>query len=387
MIRQLFALSAMSIKDVFHRPLLALVTITGVAIMVAAMSALLALGAGLATSGTKNIGPDMAVVVAKGATSDYLGSISRDAVNIVSEAPGVKKGDRGEHLVTPYTALIVDVVTREDQTPANVDLAGIPAESFGRIDGARLTKGRLFRPGLRELVAGRVAGERFEHLKIGERINLRGGLWTVVGEFETDGASSDGGLYGDAETILSAFDRNAYQRVIVQLTSPARFAEFKDALDKDPRLSVDVKPYRQYMQERLGQLTGILNFVGYFIGSIMGAGAFFGILNTMYAAIDARRRELATLRAVGFSNVIILGSVILDALVLVLPGAILGAAVSWILFDGRLGQVSDLAFPMTVTPQIMLFSIVWTLVIGLLGGLVPSIRAVRSSIATALRAA
>jgi putative ABC transport system permease protein len=386
MFKQIAAITAMSLKAIPQRPLSALVTIIGVATMVAVITALLALGAGLTSSGTRNIGPDQAVVLAKGAASDYMGSLSRETVGIVAEAPGVKKDAQGRAFVSPATALVVQVSRQGDHRPADVALVGVLPESFGRIDGSRLTKGRLFRPGLRELVAGRVASRQFEHLQVGDHISLRGSQWTVVGEYESNGSTSENALLGDADTVLSAFGRNAYQNIAVRLNSPADFNRFKESLVNDPRLSVDVKVYRDYIQGQLRQLTTILNFVGYFVGTIMAVGAFFGILNTMYSAVDARRREIATLRAVGFSRFAILVSVTLESLVLALPGAILGAIIAWVLFDGHLGKIDTLAFPIAVTPGLMAVGIVWTLVIGLIGGLAPSIFAARLPIATALRA-
>ncbi len=386
MLKQIAAIMAMSLKGIPQKPLSALVTTTGVATMVAVMTALLALSAGLATSGTKNIGPDMAIVLSKGAAADYLGSIPREAVGIVAEAPDVKKDAQGRAYVAPSVGIVVGVTRKDDNSPDNAVLQGIHLENFGRVDGARLTKGRLFHPGMRELVVGRVASRQFKDLGLGDHLTLRGSQWTVVGEYESSGSISENSMVGDADTVLSAFDRNAYQNIVVRLNSPTDFEHFKDSLTSNPRLSVDVKVFHQYMQDQLQGLTTILNFVGYFIGVIMGIGVFFGILNTMYAAIDARRREIATLRAVGFSRGAILVSIMLESLILSLPGAVIGGLIAWMLFDGHLGQISTLAFPITVTPAIMAFGIVWTLTIGLIGGLAPSIFAARLPIATALRA-
>jgi len=346
---------------------------------------LLAIGAGLTASGTRGIGPDMAVVLAKG-TSDYLGSIPRSAVGVVAEAPGVRKDGEGTAYVMPSASLIVGVTRKDDHGFANATLTGINLQDFGRVGEARLTKGRMFRPGLRELIVGRVASRQFDHLAVGDRITLRGSQWAIVGEFEADGSVIENYMLGDADTVLSAFDRNAYQAVVVRLNSPADFTGFKEALTNDPRLSVDIKPYRQYIESQLQQLTTVLNFVGYFVGTIMGIGVFFGILNMMYSAIDARRREIATLRAVGFNRGAILVSIILESLILAFPGALVGALVAWLLFNQHEGRIGTLAFPITVTPGLMAFGIIWTLAIGLIGGIAPSIFAARLPVATALRA-
>lgn len=387
MFKQISALSAMSLKSIPDRPLAAMVTIFGVAAMVAVMTSLLALGAGLAASSAGKIGPDMAVVLTRGAVNDYMGSIPRDAVSVVAEAPGVKKDAAGRTLVSPTVGLQVNALRKDTREEANVDLVGISAERFGDTSfGNHLTKGRLFKPGLRELVAGQVAAKRYENLQVGDTITLRGSQWTVVGEFAADGSFTEGSLYGDADTVMSAFDRNAYQQIEVQLNSPAEFARFKAAIEGDPRVSLEVKPFRQFIAARMSQLTSVINFVGYFVGTVMAVGAFFGILNTMHAAIDARRREFATLRAVGFGRTGILTAITIESLVLALPGALLGVAMAWLLFDGHLGQIAELAFPIAVTPGIALIGTVFTLVIGLIGGLLPAIMTARQPIATALRA-
>jgi len=385
MIKQTFTVATMLFAGILQRPLSALVTIIGVAAVVAVMTALLALGSGLATSRTKNVGFDMAVVLAEGTASDYLGSIPREVANIVSEAPGVKLDQQGRALVIPKTSLVVTVTRKKGRVPANINLIGLPLKGFGHTDGARLTKGRLFRPGLRELVVGRVANQEFEGLSIGNQINLRGSPWTVVGEYESRGSTVESALIGDADTILPAFDRNGYQNIVVQLRSPSDFDGFRAALMGDPRLSVDVKVYRKYLDDQLRQVTAVLNFFGYFVGTIMGFGAFFGILNTIYTIVDSRRRELSTLRAIGFRNHVIVFAVMLEALALTLPGAAIGVMAAWILFNGKIGQVSDLAFPISVTPTIAISSILWVLVIGLIGGIIPSIINMRSSIAESLR--
>jgi len=385
MLKQIFAITAMNLKGVPQRPLGTLVTITGVATMVAVMTVLLALGTGLTSSGSRNIGPDWAVVVAKG-PADFLGAIPRAAVGFVAEAPGVRKDAQGKATVLPGTGIAVGVTRRDDHSYANAALTGMSIGHFGLVDGARLTKGRLFRPGLRELIVGKVASRQFEHLAVGDHIVLRGSRWSIVGEYEADGSITEDYMIGDADTVLSAFNRNAFQQILVRLESPADFDRFKQSLVNDPRLSVDAKVFREFVEDQLGGITAILNFVGYFVGTIMGIGVFFGILNMMYAAIDARRREIATLRAVGFSRGAVLVSIVLESLILALPGALLGALIAWLLFDGHQGQFNTLAFPIMVTPGLMFFGIVWTLTIGLIGGIAPSIFAARLPIATALRA-
>ncbi len=193
-------------------------------------------------------------------------------------------------------------------------------------------------------------------------------------------------MIGDPDTVLAAFDRNAFQSVTAELTSPAAFKTFKDSLTSNPQLQVDVKWESDYVRDQLQQLTVLLNFVAYFVGSIMAVGAVFGAINTMYSAVDARAREIATLRAIGFGGMAVVVSVLVESLILAVPGALLGAAIAWILFNGSAAHIASLSFPLVVTPGLVLLGVIWSLVIALIGGFAPSIRAARLPVAAALRA-
>jgi len=185
---------------------------------------------------------------------------------------------------------------------------------------------------------------------------------------------------------MSAFNRNTYQSVEVQLESPAARDELERALTSDPSIAVEVKSNRQTMQDNFGQLNALLDFVAYFVGAVMASGAVFGALNSLYGSVDARRREIATLRAIGFNAGPIIVSVLLEGIVLALPGAFLGAGIAWALFNGNVVDVAGLIFKLTVTPHLLLISIAWALAIGLIGGSLPALRAARLPVATALRA-
>jgi putative ABC transport system permease protein len=185
---------------------------------------------------------------------------------------------------------------------------------------------------------------------------------------------------------MSAFGRNTYQSAQVQLESPASFNTLKDALTSNPAVAVEVRTTAESMKANFGQLNSLLDFVAYFVGTVMASGAIFGALNSLYASVDARRREIATLRAIGFCSGPIIVSVLIEGMVLALPGAFLGALVAWLLFNGNVVDVSGLIFKLTVTPRLLVISILWALAIGLIGGSLPAMRAARLPVATALRA-
>ncbi len=239
---------------------------------------------------------------------------------------------------------------------------------------------------MRELIVGKLARGQFKDLEVGDNIRLRGSDWKVVGAFEENGGLAENAIIGDTDTVLAAFERNAYQSIAAQLESPEAFQRFKDSVTSNPQLKVDVKKQAQYAQDQLQQLTVILNFVGYFVGVVMAVGAIFGALNTMYSAVDARAREIATLRAIGFGATAVVVSVMVESLMLAVPGALLGAFVAWAVFNGNSAHIASLTFPLVVTPGLVVLGIVWSLIIGLIGGFAPSIRAARVPVAVALRA-
>jgi putative ABC transport system permease protein len=223
-------------------------------------------------------------------------------------------------------------------------------------------------------------------MELGNHLNLRGTEWTIVGVFAGLDTIGDSALRADAETVMSAFGLNAYQVATVTLTSPSAFQAFKDALVNNPAVSVDVKTGLQYNKDQFGQLTALVDFVAYFIGAVMGSGAVFGALNSLYASVDARRREIATLRAIGFGSGPIIVSVLVEGIVLALPGALLGALIAWLAFGGNSVDVQGLVFKLTVTSALVVNGVIWAVAIGLVGASLPALRAARVPVATALRA-
>ncbi|HEY3890061.1 MAG TPA: ABC transporter permease [Caulobacteraceae bacterium] len=383
--KQIWAVTAMNIRALPQRAGTSAVTVIGVATVIAVMVSLLAIGVGLMQSINKNVRPDDAIVLTSGTAASYMGSISRTTAAIIADAPGVKKDAAGRPMTAPEALVIVEV-TKQNGDSANIGFAGVSPEARVMDPTLHLIAGRRFLPAVRELIAGRSASAQYRNLAVGDHIILRGTEWSVVGVFEDNGGQSENALIGDDETVMSAFQRNSFQTVNVRLQSPAAFTRFKDALTSNPQLSVDVKRTADYTRDQLKPITSVLNFVGYFIGAVMAVGAVFGAVNTMYSAVDARAREIATLRAIGFGGAAVVISVMVESLLLAIPGALIGVAVAWLLFNGRAVSSLGLTFPLAVTPGLLELAVVWALVIGLIGGLAPSIRAANLPVATALRA-
>ena len=386
MLKQIIAVTAMNVRSLPQRLSSSLVTVIGVACVVAVMVSLLAISAGLSETSTKGTSDDGVIVLSAGATAAYMGSISREEAAIVADAPGLKRGPDGKPRVDPQATIIVEVTKKSDGGTANTAIQGEAAEWFAQDPKFKIMQGRMYRPAVRELIVGKSAHSQFRNMNVGDTVKLRGSDWQVVGVFEDNGGLAEDAIIGDTNTVLAAFDRNAFQSIAGKLQSPADFQRFKDSLTSNPQLKVDVKKTSQYVHDQLSQITTILNFVGYFVGVVMAVGAVFGALNTMYSAVDARAREIATLRAIGFGAMSVVVSVMVESLLLSVPGALLGALVAWLLFNGNSAQIASLSFPLMVTPGLVVVGIVWSLVIGLIGGFAPAIRAARLPVAVALRA-
>jgi putative ABC transport system permease protein len=283
------------------------------------------------------------------------------------------------------------VVELENKTGGGTNNSGFLGDGeMGDLmnEGAQqIFQGRRYKPGLHELIVGRRAQAQYKHLEVGDTVVLRGSPWKVVGAYKGKGGVDENGIVTDADTLLAAFNRTTYQSVIVKLDSPSSFGRFKDAITSNPQLqNVQVKHVADYYRDQLRPVTNLLSFVGYFVGGVMALGVVFGALNTMYSAVDARKREIATLRALGFGATAVVVSVVLESLVLAIPGALLGAAVAWLLFNNHDVHMGGASFPLAVTPELMVLGLIWALVIGLIGGLAPAVRAARLPVAEALRA-
>ena len=384
--RQIWAVTAMNLAALPSRAGASRVTVIGVACVVAVMLALLGIGQGVLHTVMSGEKPDQVIVLSSGATITQ-GSFSPSDVALVAEAPGIKRAPNGKPIVQPQAIVIVELQTKTGGGTNNVTFAG--GGEMGRLmrtSAFHLTAGRLYQPGLHELIVGRAAQEQYKNLDVGQTVGLRGTPWKVVGSFEDQGGIDENSLVTDADTLLAAFNRTSYQSIAVELASPSGFRAFKDAVMANPQLQVKVKRLSEYANEQIKPLIGLLSFVGYFVGGVMALGVVFGALNTMYSAVDARRREIATLRALGFGGMAVVISVMVESVALAVPGALLGALIACVLFNGHQIAMAGLSFGMAVTPGLVILGLIWALVIGLIGGLAPAIRAATLPVADALRA-
>lgn len=384
-LRQTLMLTLTGLQGLGHRWIAALVTVVSVTAVVGVLASLLSMseGATIFTGGAAR--PDEVVVLSKGANASPQSSLSRETVQIVQGAPGVKHTPDGKPYAESSTMVNVDAI-KKDGRRGTVYLVGFTPGSALVQTGVHVVEGRMYRPGIHELIVSDPIRKMYRNMEIGKRLTLRGTEWTIVGVFAGSDSIGDSVLRADAETVMSAFGRNTFQETNVVLESPAAIEGFKAYLASNPAISVDVKTMAQSFADSFGQLNRLLDFVAYFVGTVMASGAVFGALNSLYSSVESRRREIATLRAIGFRGVPVIISVLSEGMLLALPGAFLGAAIAWLLFNGNVVSTGGLIFRLKVTPHLLVVSIFWALAIGLIGGSLPALRAARLSVATALRA-
>lgn len=387
---QIASVTAMNMRSVPQRLGTSFVIVIGIAGVVAVLLAMLAMSIGLLKTITGTGRDDRAIVVRAGSAQEMASALSRAQGNTIIDAPGVKRNAEGKPIASAETITVMDLPTA-DNSWANVTVRGVGPLAFELRPELKVVQGRMFRPAVNELIVGSKALLEFPTLGLGKKVKFAQNDWEIVGIFEGEGSRHESEMWGDAETVMSAVRRNGYQPVTVLLESASNFDAFKKALTTDPTLAVDVKRESEYLSEQSGTLTRVISVIAYVVGGIMAVGALFGALNTMYSAVSARAREIATLRALGFGATPVVISVFVEALVLALLGGAIGALAAWLFFDGNVvstsgGTVSQIVFALAFTPGLVAIGVIWACAIGLVGGLFPAVRAARLPVATALRA-
>ncbi|MTJ80068.1 MAG: ABC transporter permease [Telmatospirillum sp.] len=391
MLRGALTITLLNLAEIPKRIGASLVVVIGIAGVVGVLISVLAMADGFLNTMERTGRPDRAIVLRGGSNSELASTLARDATLAIMDGPGVKADDSGHAIASAEMVAIVELPLRQSGTAANVTLRGVGPAAFRLRPDIRIVAGRTFKPGLREVIVGKNAMTQFSGIDPGSRVALRDSEWTVVGVFDSDD-SHGSEIMADVDTLSAAYRRTLFQSVTVLLDSPDRFDAFKSALEHDPRLSVEVVREPAYYARLSEQLGRILTFVAYTVGGIMALGALFGALNTMYSAVSSRSVEIATLRALGFGAGAILISVFTEAVLLSLLGAVIGAAAAWAFFNGNAvnslgGNFTQVVFHLRVSAGLVATGILWAVVIGLLGGLFPALRAVRRPVVDALRGA
>ena len=368
-----------------------IVAVVGIAGTVGVFVAMLSLAKGFRATLVSSGSPDNALIVRGGATSELTSGVALDAVKVIQDAPGIARGPNGP-LVTAEAVLMAPIPLISTGTDANVELRGVSLNVLEIRKQVKIVQGRMFQPGLAEVVVGKNANKTYSGLTLGNRIRLGKMPWQVVGIFDAGGSSFDSEVWGDSHLLTAAYDRpdTFFQSATVHLTSPQALTQLKDALTTDPRLNVDVTREIDYYAKQSTRMTTLITTLGGFVAFIMAIGAVFGALNTMYSAVADRGKEIATMRALGFGGPSVVISFLIEALLISFVGGLLGC-LAVLRLNGlttttiNFQTFSNLAFAFKITPGLLAEGVIFALVMGVLGGFFPAVRAARLPVATALR--
>lgn len=385
-IKQFFALLRMNLADLFSRLAPVLTIVIGFCCAVGVLVAMLAMGVGARRQAMGDARADRVVLRSTGAQSAEESTIPTDVAAAIANLPYIRRGADGHAFVLFEELIILRARTKAHHRELYVPLYGVNATLTEVIPEFRLVAGRTYRPGLREVIAGDLCERQFVNFEVGDQRFIHGSDWNIVGLFQQGHSQGTCVMYADAGSILSAFGRNSYNQIMVMLQSPDRYVGFAHAVEANPTFHLDAAPEPVVVARNFRQLNGILEFASYFVGTIMAIGATLGAVNSLYAIVDSRRRELATLRAIGFAAGTIVAATLVEAVLLALLGALLGGFLAWALFDGFSVRPFSTAFQMSVTPALLVLGVIWALAMGLLGGLLPAWSAARVSVSAAMRA-
>ena len=366
------------------------VVVVGIAGVVGVLVALLAMGAGFEQILKQTGADDTVIILHSGAESEATSTLDNDTVGIISQAPQVLRGADGQPVVSGEQLIVASLPTRSTGLEASIALRGVGESAWILSRNLRFIEGRKFRPGLRELIVGKSTRDEFVGLRVGSTVSFDGQSWPIVGVFDS-GDAHNSEIWGDAQVIGSTYRRNGMvNSVMLRLTDASAIDALKAGIESDPRLKVSVQTTREYYSRQSESIAQIVGIVGTTIGAIMALGAVFGALNTTYAAVADRAREIATLRAIGFRTGPVILSVLLETMLLAVLGGAVGAGLTWLIFDGFTASTvgansSQVVFAFDVSRELLVSGLKWALAIGLIGGLLPALRAARMPIIAGLR--
>jgi len=391
MLKQILAVTAINLGSIRQRLGSSAVAAFGIVGVVIVFVAVLSIAEGLRAAMQGAGDPDTVLVLRAGSDTEMTSGFYLEHVRAIAEAPGVAH-DGGEALASPELLVIVNDPLRRNGIDASVPLRGVLPVAFKVHDRLKIIAGRNFTPGRSEIIVGRAANQQYSGLDLGSTVRWGQNSWRVVGIFEDHRSISEGEIWCDARVAQPVYHRNnSYQSVSVKLASRDRFGALKDALTTDPRLTVMVMHQADYYAQQSQGLERMIRSVGLVIAGLMGIGAVFAAVNTMYTAVASRTREIATLRALGFGGVPVVVSVLAEAVLLSLIGGLVGGALAWAAFDGfqtstmNFQAFSQVSFGFAVTPRLLVEGLSYAVVLGLLGGLLPAIRAASLPVVVALR--
>jgi putative ABC transport system permease protein len=390
-LRQIAAVTLLNLRTVPQRLGSSAVAIVGIAGVVVVLVAVLSIAEGFRAAMQGAGRPDRALVMRSGADTEMTSGLSGPDTDVIMQAPGIARAGQ-RPAASAELFVIIDLPKRSTGTAANVPLRGVQPAAFDVRGEVSIVEGRLFQFGTNEVIVGRAAAGQFSGLELGAQIQSGQAPWTIVGTFEADGSVAETEIWCDARTLQGAYRRgNSYQSVLLRLDSSDSFDGFKDWLTANPQLNVSVRRESEYYATQSVALTTLIRTIGFGIAALMAIGAVFGAVLTMYTAVATRAREIATLRALGFRSGAVLVSVLAESIALAAAGGLAGGLAAYLGFNGyqtstmNFQTFSQVAFAFRVTPGLLAMGLVWALGMGLIGGLLPAVRASRLPVAQALR--
>lgn len=388
---QIAIITAMNLRNLPQRIGTSSVAVFGVACVVGVLIGVMSMASGFQRTMVSAGSPTTALVMRSGSTSEMNSGISFEQTQLIANSPGIQR-ENGEPVASAELYVIVDLLKRSTLTSANVPLRGVEANAFNVRDGVKIIEGRSFEPGRNELIVGRGAHGQFANLDVGSKLKFGPTEWTVVGIFSAGGGLSESELWCDARILQDAYRRgNSFQSVRAKLTSPQALDEFKAALASNPQLDMEAQLETDYLSAQAEPVSQFIKAIGYPVAILMALGAIFGAINTMYASVSSRTREIATLRALGFGAIPVAFSTLFESLVLSLIGGAIGSLVVFLLFNGysvstlNFSSFSQVVFDFAVTADLLVQGVIAAAIIGVVGGFFPAVRAARLPVATALR--
>ncbi len=384
--KQLWMLLRMNLLGLPQRLGLVCTIVVGMTCAVGVLVAMLAMGIGARRAAMGNVRLDRASVLSVDAIGPDQSDIPKDLAVQIADLPGIARNASGQPIAVPEVFIFVQARRKDTSNSIGFPVIGAGPGLTDYAPELHLTAGRTFRPGLRELIASNYCAHQYQHFSVGEKRVIQGTEWLVVGNFDLGRTMGSCFVYADADTVLSALRRGSYNDVNVTLQSSAAFDELVSAIKANPLLHVKVEHEAELAEAAVHRVNGILNFVSYFVGAILAVAATIGAANSLYALVDARQRELATLRAVGFRSGPVMASTLSEAILLAIPGALIGTGLAWLFFSGLAASPFGFGLHLVVTPRLAALGIGWALCMGVIGGLLPAVRASRVPVTVALRA-
>ena len=379
-----------NLRSMIVRKGTAAMTAGGIAMVVAVFVMTLAIAQGFRATLVASGSPGNAIVLRKSSTAETTSAVMRPDLPIVESLPQVARGSDGRPLSSAELLTIIALPRQTDNQPANVPVRGVGPRAFDVRETLKFVEGRRFAPGTREINVGRLAVGRFKGLTLGSDVKFGSTIWKVIGVFTADDAAFESEIWGDIDLMMPAFQRNGYQSMTVKLADPSMFDSFKAAVEADPRLYLQPKREQDYYAEQSQAMTTVIRVFGTFVTLILSIGAMFGAMNTMYAAVAYRTREIGTLRALGFSRFRIVTAFLAESIALAVVGGVLGCILALPVHGLSTGTTNfssftEVAFKFRITPALMVGGLIFSAVMGAVGGLLPAIRAARIPVARALR--